>query len=212
MLTFSGGKRAPLGAFAAVLSIAAVACSSGSSGATGDGGGGPGSQGSTVDAALTVDAAMTGDGAMADDGGASEAGATACASLNYPVDPFATGMKKAGKAGIFTFVLVSADPSPPNDPQFNTWTVQVLDASGAPVPGATISLPNSDPALGWSFQKNPWMPNMSHGSSVVNTITNNGDGTATVKVYFSMTGLWQTFVVAQSGSQTDSATFSFCLP
>jgi hypothetical protein len=202
MLTLPCVRRVTLGALTASLWIGPFACSSGS-GATGDGDGG----GAMSSPDAVADVATASDAPASDDGGPA-----ACASLGYHADTFASGLKKAGTAGIFTFVLVSADPSPPNDPQFNTWTIQVLDSTGAPVSGASVSLPNTDVALGWTFQKNPWMPNMGHGSSVVNTVTNSGDGTATVKVYFNMTGLWQTFVVAQSGSQTDSATFSFCLP
>jgi hypothetical protein len=184
-----------LGCAAAVLSLCALSCSSASDGGTTSGGdaGSPGANGADG-------ATPTGDGA------------TTCASLQFHVDTFSEGMKKTGAAGLFTFVIAAADPSPPDDPQYNTWTIQVLDPSGAAVTDATVSLPNSDPPLGWSFQKNPWMPTMNHGSSAANTITNNGDGTASVKIYFSMSGLWQTFVVAQSGSMTDSALFSFCLP
>jgi hypothetical protein len=144
--------------------------------------------------------------AAADDGGAT------CATLGLHVDSFSPGLMKQGSAGLFNFELVSSDPSPPNDPQMNTWIIRVLDKSGAPVTGATITLPVDDTALGFSAPKNPWMPTMNHGSSIVNTIVNNGDGTANVQIYFTMSGLWQTFVVAQSGSMTDSAMYSFCLP
>jgi hypothetical protein len=53
---------------------------------------------------------------------------------------------------------------------------------------------------------------MGHGSSVDNTITNNHDGTARLQIMYSMSGLWQTFVVAQSGGVTDGAMYSFCFP
>ncbi len=150
------------------------------------------------------------------DGGASSAeaatgdGAATCVTLNYHVDTFEVGMKKSGTGGLFTFELASADPLPPNDPQMNTWTIKVLDQTGAMVTDATVTLPSGN--LQWMNPKNPWMPTMHHGSSIANTITNNGDGSATLQIYFSMSGLWQTYVVAQSGQMTDAAMFSFCLP
>jgi hypothetical protein len=137
---------------------------------------------------------------------------SSCVTLGYHADPFSVGMKKEGTAGSFSFVLSAADPAPPDDPTMNTWTVQVLDPTGKPVTDALISLPVNNVALGWPNVKNPWMPTMHHGSSIETTVTNNGDGTAKLQIYFSMSGLWQTFVVAQSGSVTDSATFAFCLP
>jgi hypothetical protein len=117
-------------------------------------------------------------------------GSATCATLGLHVDTFASGLKKTGRAGLFAFELVSSDPSPPNDPQMNTWLIRVLDASGSPVTGATVVLPANDTALGWSAPKNPWMPTMNHGSSIANTITNNGDGTASLQISFTMSGLW----------------------
>lgn len=134
-----------------------------------------------------------------------------CATYGQQVDTFAPGLKKTGKAGLFDFVLVSSDPSPPNAPQMNTWTIRVLDKSGASVTDATVTLPAVETALGWSHSKNPWMP-MGHGSSVDDIITNNHDGTAKLQIMYSMSGLWQTFVVAQSGGMTDGAIYSFCFP
>jgi hypothetical protein len=146
------------------------------------------------------------------DGGSADGDddAVACLTSGYHVDTFALGMKKAGNAGLFTFELANADPAPPNEPQWNTWTIEVLDSSGAPVTGAVVSLPMGD--SNFPFPKNPWMPTMHHGSSVANTVTNNGDGSATIKTFFSMAGLWEMGVMAQSGSMTDEAMFSFCLP
>jgi hypothetical protein len=118
-----------------------------------------------------------------------------CVTLGFHTDTFSIGMKKEGTSGNFSFVLASADPAPPDDPMMNTWTVQVLDPTGKPVTDATVSLPVDDQPLGWSNAKNPWMPTMHHGSSIATTVTNNGDGTAKLQIYFSMSGLWQTFVV-----------------
>lgn len=152
---------------------------------------------------------------LADAGGTPEDAAddgSGCVVLQYHADTFSVGMKKQGTAGNFSFVLAAANPAPPDDPMWNTWTVQVVDATGNPVTDATVSLPVDDAPLGWLNPKNPWMPTMRHGSPIATTVTNSGGGTATVQLYFSMSGLWQTFVEAQSGTTVDSTTFSFCLP
>ncbi|MGH7438723.1 MAG: FixH family protein [Polyangiaceae bacterium] len=198
-------RRTPGAAFVGLASslVMAAACSSSTNSSSRD----------TADKADGAAAAPVGDGgAGAGDDAAADAPADAasCVTLGLHVDTFAPGLKQTGTGGMFTFVLASADPSPPADPLMNTWTIQVLDQSGAPVKDATVTLPAG--AQGWIHPQNPWMPTMHHGSSIVNTITNNGDGTATIKMYFTMSGLWQTYVTAQSGQMTDSAMYSFCLP
>jgi hypothetical protein len=51
-----------------------------------------------------------------------------------------------------------------------------------------------------------------HGSSITPTVTNNGDGTYSLSIYFFMAGLWQIYVVAETADGvTDSAEYSFCL-
>ena len=91
-------------------------------------------------------------------------------------------MQQAGASGVFTFVLVSSTPAPPAD-QSNVFVLKVLDASGQPVTGATITV-------------DPTMPTMSHGTSAV-TVTPNPDGTYTLEpLYFFMGGLWQTAIHA----------------
>jgi hypothetical protein len=111
---------------------------------------------------------------------------------------YAPNMQVTGKTGVFTFVLVSSSPAPPADEQ-NTWVVQVLDANGQPVTGATLS------------SVTPTMPLMSHGTSTP-TIVANGDGTFNVSnVYLFMAGLWEVTMSAKNGTQVDSASFFFCV-
>ncbi len=144
--------------------------------------------------------------------GAGTGDGAACVTHGLPVDTFAVGMMKAGVSGNFDFQIAKADPCPPNDPQANTWTIRVLDKAGHLVSDAAVTLPGEYTALGWRASRDPWMPVMNHGSPIVNTITKNADGTTDVIITFNMSGLWQTFLVAQSGSMTDGAMFSFCLP
>jgi len=114
-------------------------------------------------------------------------------------DSYAANTTKMGKSGVFQFTLVSADPAPPalNN---NTWTLKLADASGAPVTNATF------PKI------SPYMPDHGHGSTATPVATPNGDGTYGITpLYFFMGGLWQVTIQAQSGSQSDSAVFSFCV-
>jgi hypothetical protein len=127
--------------------------------------------------------------------------------LDTPLGPTPASLPltKAGKGGMLSFVLV--DPMTPNPPSrnTNTWTIKVLDSSGKAIPDATLSFPPTPVNL------NPWMPKMTHGS-IEATWQNNHDGTYTIGgLYFTMNGVWQLIVQAQSGSLTDQATFTFCV-
>jgi YtkA-like len=113
------------------------------------------------------------------------------------VQTYSPNMSQPGASAIFTFVLVSSDPAPPAD-ETNVLTLQVLDASGQPVTGATVTAV-------------PTMPLMSHGTSTV-TVTPNADGSYTLQpVYLFMAGLWEIAIKASSGGQTDTTSYYFCV-
>jgi hypothetical protein len=171
-------------AVAALVGVSAVACSSSGSNAGGDAG----------------------------DPTSNPDGEVICVWQNLHPDPYVTGLKKVGTlSGAFTFVLVKADPVPPAEPATNTWTIQVLDQSGKPVTDAMVTLPKDMASIGYAFPKNPWMPAMHHGNTLLQMQpTSNGDGTFTAQLYFSMAGLWQVFFEAQSGTTTDAVSFYFC--
>jgi hypothetical protein len=151
---------------------------------------------------------------------------SACQTGGLPTDTYSPNLMKIGKpasgdvgdagssAGL-TFVLESNEvgdaAAPPLEPYTNTFTLKLLDANGQPVTDATVTLPTSDQAVGWPYSKDPWMPLHQHGSSITPTVTNNGDGTYALQIYFFMPGLWQIYLVAQTASVTDSAEYSFCL-
>lgn len=114
-------------------------------------------------------------------------------------DTYAPNLTKPGKAGLFQFVLVSATPGPPALDN-NTWILKVLDAGGNPVQGVSLA------------SITPFMPDHGHGTSATPQATPNGDGTFTIKpLYLYMAGLWQITIVAQAGTQKDSAVLSFCI-
>jgi hypothetical protein len=132
-----------------------------------------------------------------DDSGAS-ADTSGLVSCDDPrVQLFVPNMQQAGASGAFTFVLVSSSPSPPAD-ESNTFVLQVLDAGGQQVTGATLTVI-------------PTMPTMGHGTSTV-TVTPNSDGSYTLQpLYFFMAGLWEIAITAESGSQKDTTSFYFCV-
>ena len=138
----------------------------------------------------------SGGGDQPEGGTVDEAGTVSCDDPRE--QSYTAGMQVKGDKGVFTFVLVSSDPAPPAD-ENNTWVVSVLDASGQPVSGATLT------------SVTPTMPLMTHGTSTP-TVTQNSDGTFTVSgVYLFMAGLWQVTIDASSSSGQDSGSFYFCV-
>ena len=94
---------------------------------------------------------------------------------------------------------MESNPAPPAK-QSNVLTLQVADASGKPVDGATLSVL-------------PYMPDHGHGSSVKPTVTAKGGGTYEVtNVYLPMPGLWRLTVTVQMPNvAAQDAAFSFCI-
>jgi hypothetical protein len=121
---------------------------------------------------------------------------TAC-STDTRKDVYADGMTK--QAGTLSIKLLQANPSPPAKGT-NTITLELSDASGAPVDNATITV-------------TPFMPDHGHGSAVVPTVTPSGGGKYAVSnVYLAMAGLWKvTFSVQVAGGAVQETAFQFCL-
>ena len=119
-------------------------------------------------------------------------------------DAFTIGLDKHGTAGNMDFVLMSSDPAPPARGN-NTWVLQINAMAngvvGSPMTGVTMAV-------------TPFMPDHQHGTPIPVGVT----AMATAGQYkldpvnLWMPGLWQTTVQAQSGSTTDMAMFSFCIP
>jgi hypothetical protein len=120
-------------------------------------------------------------------------------STTAPLMAYSANLTKVGASGAFSFVLMDITPPPPALGT-TTWTLKILDASGAPVTDATVPTPTT------------WMPQHMHSSTALPTVANNGDGTYTLgNLYLFMPGVWQVTVQATSGGTTDSAVFTFCL-
>lgn len=112
---------------------------------------------------------------------------------------FTPGMEAPGVMGVFRLRLASIDPAPAIKGT-NTWAVEIVDAGGAAVTGATVTA-------------KPFMPDHGHGSSIVPTVTEIGEGKYTIdSLVLFMPGLWQTTIAVSTSGASDSAVFSFCVP
>lgn len=120
-------------------------------------------------------------------------------------DTFTVGLEKQGVAGLADFKLMSIDPAPAIRGD-NTWVLQINSMAsgvvGNPLVGATIST-------------SPFMPAHQHGSPKTAVATPVGDGSSgqytITPINLWMPGVWQTTFTVTSGSDTDRATYSFCI-
>jgi hypothetical protein len=118
----------------------------------------------------------------------------------------APGQPDAAAAADSDIVGCQTDPrddtyAPNLTKQGQSGKFQFVLVSAEPAPPATLT--NT-----WTVN---WMPDHGHGSTATPQVQDNGDGTYTVPLYFFMGGLWQVTLSAQSGGNTDSAVFSFCV-
>jgi hypothetical protein len=131
-------------------------------------------------------------------GDAGEEGVIGC-NGDSRAQTYAPGMAQMGTSGVLKFVLEKSMPAPASAGSSLTWALQILDASGKPVDGATF------PVL------HPFMPLHGHGTSPV-MVTPESNGTYTLSpLYFYMPGLWETDITVQAGTQKDSTSFYFCM-
>ena len=119
-------------------------------------------------------------------------------------DVFHVGLDKHGAAGNMDFVLMSSVPAPPARGN-NTWVIEINAMANGVV---------GSPMTGVDMAVTPFMPDHQHGTPIPVTVT----AMPTAGQYqldpvnLWMPGLWQTTIQAQSGSTTDMAVFSFCIP
>ena len=122
----------------------------------------------------------------------------------------AAPITKASKNGAFTVSLLSSAQSPPLIGDLTTWTLQIADAHGAMVNGATFSTtcPNNlvRPVC-------PWMPDHGHGTdAIANVMPGSSAGQYTITpLYLFMAGYWTITASIADGATTDSVVFSVCL-
>jgi hypothetical protein len=98
-------------------------------------------------------------------------------------------------AGDLTVRLLSIDPTPPRQLMNNDWTIEVVDAAGAPVDDVEITDPRS------------YMPAHMHGGRKVPVLVKL-DKPGQFKldnIDFRMTGPWQVLMLVKRASDTASA-------
>ncbi|MEO7112148.1 MAG: FixH family protein [Polyangiaceae bacterium] len=116
---------------------------------------------------------------------------------------FTAGMAEPGASGTYSVKLASINPNPVFKGN-NAWTIQVVDKSGAPVSGATITV-------------KPFMPDHGHGSSITPQVAAGADpGTYDVTLLnLFMPGIWTVTVVVTTGTApstvSDQSVFTFCV-
>jgi hypothetical protein len=113
------------------------------------------------------------------------------------VDAPPTQLSKAGKQGLFTFVLVAADPTTPTLGT-NSWTVRLLDARGASLYDATLTA-------------EPSFLDAATGASTAPQVTPRSDQYTVSPIRFTQRGLWQVSLTAQVGMVRDQAIFTYCV-
>jgi hypothetical protein len=109
-------------------------------------------------------------------------------------------MAKQSQDGKFTLQLQKSDPAPPAKGD-NTWDIQLVDALGAPVNGATIDV-------------TPFMPDHGHGTAIdaVATPASSGEGEYSISpINLWMPGLWQVTLRAEAGDAQDDVVLGFCI-
>jgi hypothetical protein len=138
------------------------------------------------------------DGSTGGTSGAVMTTSAACAADNRK-DIYTAGLSKPTATGGLSITLMEATPAPPQK-QSNALVLQVIDAAGKPVDGATLSV-------------TPFMPDHGHGSSVKPTVMPMGGGVYDVSnVYLPMPGLWRLTVTVQMPNvAAEDAAFQFCI-
>jgi hypothetical protein len=149
-------------------------------------------------ASAALGCSSSGDSGTAGTSGAVTTTGTACTADNRK-DIYTAGLAKQTATGALSIKVMDAMPAPPQK-QSNALVLQVVDAAGMPVDGATVSV-------------TPFMPDHGHGSSVKPTVTAKGGGLYDVaNVYLPMPGLWRlTVTVQQPNVAAQDAAFQFCI-
>jgi YtkA-like len=146
---------------------------------------------------LAVSACGSGDGGGDGASGSTGSAPSACAQDNRK-DVYTAGLSKK-TASELSVKIMESTPAPPAK-LTNAMTLQLLDAGGLPLDGATLSVL-------------PFMPDHGHGSAVTPTVTPKGGGVyAVANLYFPMPGLWRVTVTVQlPDTAPQDVAFSFCI-
>jgi hypothetical protein len=116
------------------------------------------------------------------------------------VEAYAVGLSAKSADGAVHATFVDAMPAPPSKGE-NVWTLELTDAMGSPITGATMTV-------------KPYMPQHGHPSSITPTVTPMAaPGTYQVTLLdLSMPGIWQVTLSVTKGSEPpDDVVFTFCI-
>lgn len=112
-------------------------------------------------------------------------------------DRYLVGLQKKTPSGL-SVSLMTAEPAPPAKGN-NAWTLKLVDASGAPIEAADVSL-------------TPYMPDHAHGSAVKPEVKAQGGGNYGVsRIYLPMSGFWEFTITVVRGGVSEEAKFGFCV-
>jgi hypothetical protein len=112
--------------------------------------------------------------------------------------PYSAGMTFEGSEGV-TIALTDSAPAPPILGN-NTWTLDVTDASGAPLADATITATQ-------------FMVDHGHPGSRTIYVTSLGEGSyKAAPVNFNMSGYWETTFTVKTAALEDTIVVKTCIP
>jgi hypothetical protein len=113
--------------------------------------------------------------------------------------PYSPDLTRTASSGAWQAVLVVSEPGPPIKGT-NTWTVRLLDGSGATRDDVTVTA-------------RTFMPDHNHGSTVKAVVTPMGGGVYRVApLYLYMPGLWQVTLDIDAPTGPDNVMFPICIP
>ncbi|MES1183219.1 MAG: FixH family protein [Myxococcales bacterium] len=114
-------------------------------------------------------------------------------------DAFALGLSKVAEPGNITVQITDAKPSPPVVRSDNVWWLELDDADGNPLSGATVVA-------------SPYMPKHQHGSAEV-VVEEQSEGQYRLSpIELIMPGVWEIpLSVTPSDGDTSETTFRFCI-
>lgn len=115
------------------------------------------------------------------------------------IPDYFAGMQASGVGGTVV-KLLDSEPAPPVAAGHNTWTVELRDAAGTLLDGASIVA-------------RTWMPAHQHGETPP-AVTPLGNGRYRLApVYFRMPGEWEiTFETTLADQSSDSPVIELCIP
>jgi hypothetical protein len=125
---------------------------------------------------------------------------TSVCSSDPRAEAYAVGLAQKSMDGTVTVTFVSAEPAPPAKGG-NTFTVDITDAMGKPIDGATVAV-------------KPFMPDHGHGASVTPTVSPRSQAGRydVTNVELFMPGIWEiTFTITATGGAPEPVKFTFCV-